>query len=320
MKKILIAYDGTAGAEAALQDLKQAGMPDAAEARILTIADVWLPPDAELNEPQFPTGTPPAQIAARHHALQALAEARKVAANGAAELRAIFPGWNVEQTARADSPAWAILGEARRWPADLVVVGSHGRSPLERFFLGSVSSKVVAEACCSVRIFRPQRRGDDSSLRVLVAIDGSGDSMAAVDEALGRAWPLQTEFDLLTIVDPKLQSRPGQAEGAARAEDWIRPMLEEQAGRFKARGHSAVIHILEGEFKTLVLKHAEMWKTDCIFLGARGLDHRSRLYLGTSASAIATRAHCTVEIVRSKLPQPGAAEANREDVALLQPV
>ena len=37
---------------------------------------------------------------------------------------------------------------------DLIVVGSHGRSALGRFMLGSVSQKVVTEAHCSVRVAR----------------------------------------------------------------------------------------------------------------------------------------------------------------------
>ena len=49
----------------------------------------------------------------------------------------------------------AILVEARDWGADLIVVGSHGMSGIERFLLGSVSLAVAAHAHCSVEIIRP---------------------------------------------------------------------------------------------------------------------------------------------------------------------
>ena len=42
--KILIGYDGSACAEAALDDLTRAGLPDSAETHILSVAEVWLPP------------------------------------------------------------------------------------------------------------------------------------------------------------------------------------------------------------------------------------------------------------------------------------
>lgn len=50
----------------------------------------------------------------------------------------------------------------------------------------------------------------------------------------------------------------------------------------------------------MLLKHAHERETDCIFLGPHGLDHGKQRSLGTLASAIATRAPCSVEIVRSE--------------------
>ena len=43
--KILVAYDGTEGSDAALKDLALAGLPDNAEVLVMSLADVFLPPD-----------------------------------------------------------------------------------------------------------------------------------------------------------------------------------------------------------------------------------------------------------------------------------
>ena len=47
-----------------------------------------------------------------------------------------------------------ILEAAKDWPADLIVLGSHGRKGLEHFLMGSVSEAVARHAACSVEIVR----------------------------------------------------------------------------------------------------------------------------------------------------------------------
>jgi nucleotide-binding universal stress UspA family protein len=51
-------------------------------------------------------------------------------------------------------PREEILAMAEAWPADAIVVGSHGRKGLDRVLLGSVSDGVVRHAACSVMVVR----------------------------------------------------------------------------------------------------------------------------------------------------------------------
>src|SRR5678815_146895 len=75
---------------------------------------------------------------------------------------------------------------------------------LERFFLGSVSQKVAAEAPCSVRIGRYHRATDE--LRIIVAVDGSIDSKAALQEIAFRTWRPGTQFRIVVVVDPHIET------------------------------------------------------------------------------------------------------------------
>lgn len=295
MKRILVGYDGSPGAEEALQDLARAGLPSVAEGKVLSIADVWLPPEEQ--------GAPERKDKARQHAVEALTAARTSSKEGAEKLQGLFPKWKVQAVAHPESPAWGILAEARKWNADLIVVGSHGRSMLERFFLGSVSQKVAAEAGCSVRIYRPHGQGKGAP-RILIAVDGSNDSAAAVEELLSREWPAETVIHAWTVLDPKLRSIPPglfheqwQSPGD-KGTEWVERMLQEQGEKLRKNGLKVETRVLEGEPKAVLLEQAEKEAVETIFLGARGLQHGNRLYLGTLASAVATRAHCSVEIVR----------------------
>ena len=91
---------------------------------------------------------------------------------------------------------------------DLIVVGSQGHSGLGRFLLGSVSHKVVNEAHCSVRVARGTAWKDGAPVRILLGLDGSGASEAAVETMATRVWPLASEARIVTVVDPLKPETP----------------------------------------------------------------------------------------------------------------
>jgi len=307
MKRLLIAYDGSPCAEAAMEDLPKAGLPTEMEVAVLSIADVWLPSNPAGPEPPFPAATSEAARKARAQALAAVESARAQAARAGERLKVLFPKWQVESFGCADSPAWGVLGKATEWKADLIALGSHGRSTLERLFLGSVSQKVAAEATCAVRIARPRKHPHHARVRVVVAVDGSFDSIAAVRAVAARTWPEYSEFRVVSVLDPRLETAIAWPD--VYAAQWIHErdtaakeavcrVMEHSAKVLADAGLMVETHLLNGDPKHVLLKHAEGWEADSIFIGARGLHHGGRLTLGTMASGVAARAHCSVEIVR----------------------
>jgi nucleotide-binding universal stress UspA family protein len=131
--KLLIAYDGSSCADAALDDLRHAGLPHAAEALIMCVADVFLPPPSSA-EPAVPAQVIATVQQARAQAAHAMEEAHALALQARAQVLAAFPDWDVGVEACADSPAWGLIKKVDTWQPDLVVVGSHGRSAIGRLF------------------------------------------------------------------------------------------------------------------------------------------------------------------------------------------
>jgi nucleotide-binding universal stress UspA family protein len=56
--------------------------------------------------------------------------------------------------------------------------------------------------------------------------------------------------------------------------------------------------LLDGDANRELVREAQRWGADCIFLGAKGHSRRERFLLGSVSAAVAARAHCSVEIVR----------------------
>jgi nucleotide-binding universal stress UspA family protein len=153
--KILIGYDGSPTADAALDDLKSAGLPSKAEAIVMAVAEVWLLPE-NIEENAVAENEYIEQISEMHRQKnkKAVAEVEAFARHARECLLKKFPDWEIFALGTYGSPAWEIITKSNEIKADLILVGSHGRSAVGLLFLGSISQKVLTEADCSVRVAR----------------------------------------------------------------------------------------------------------------------------------------------------------------------
>jgi nucleotide-binding universal stress UspA family protein len=89
--------------------------------------------------------------------------------------------------------------------------------------------------------------------------------------------------------------------GDADEQAWVPKMVDAMAEPLWNRGLIVSSVIKEGDPKQILLDEAEHWGADCLFVGARGLSRIERFLLGSVSAAVATRAHCSVEVVRPRL-------------------
>ena len=309
--KILVGYDGSEFADAALEDLKRAGLAAGAEVLVMTLADVFVPPPInEEIDNTFPMYVPEGVKLAHERARHKLEEAEELAKKASQHIRLAFPSWYVRYDAQADSPAWALIRTADQWKPDLIVMGAQGHAVFGgRLILGSISQRVLYEARCSVRIARSSRKNSDTPPRLLIAVDNSPDSSAAVDAVCGRTWPRGTEVGLIAVVDTVLAITPDPAKPSvakwievADEKNWdqVRQIFEPYAEKLRAAGLHTEVLIRRGHPANQILEEAHTWGADCIFIGAKGARGIDRLLLGSVSSAVSARAHCTVEVVRPR--------------------
>src|SRR5262249_155268 len=135
-------------------------------------------------------------------ASQAVTDADDLAEKAAAQVRANFPDWTVRHESLWGSPNWKLFSKAKSWQADLIVVGSHGRSALGRMFLGSISHWVLKEAPCSVRVARGMLDEPDFPVRLIVGLDGSQNAELALQEVASPNWPEKSEVRVVVVDQP----------------------------------------------------------------------------------------------------------------------
>ena len=164
MMRILVGYDGSESADAALDDLRRAGLPREAEALIVSVGEVSmapLPSTYEVVGQALTSRRVTSGIAlAQSQSAQTLKAAKEFAAKASDRVRSYFPDWGVRAEALPGTASMELMRKADEWNPDLVVVGSHGRSALGRFFLGSVSTRMVTDSDHSMRVTRggPKKR------------------------------------------------------------------------------------------------------------------------------------------------------------------
>jgi len=306
--RILIAYDGSVGADAVLFDLRRAGLPQEAEALVITVADVWtFKPSTDV-----PSGSRAERLdiiglkKARLLAEQAIEEAREVAGRAGEVIQANFPLWKVNSVAEGDSPAWAVIRKAEEWAANLIVAGTHGHSVLGRLLLGSVSQRVLYEARCSVRIARGDSGEDKSPGRILIGVDGSQYAEAAVDAVARRNWTAGSEtrvisvYSRFTLLALHHFVHPVSAEASHTDEGALAQMIvDTAAAKLRPAGLSPSSIVKEGDPKHVLVDEAKEWGASCIFVGAKGLRGVERFLTGSVSASVAARAHCSVEVIRT---------------------
>ncbi len=232
------------------------------------------------------------------------------------EIKVELPKTNVSGEVFVGYPDQVIIQTAADFKADLIVMGSHGRTGLTRFLWGSVSRAVLLDSPCAVRIVRTSNNQASANHRVLVALDESQnakDSFYILEHILKASWPSGTLFHCISVLDEEHKYMffdPTLASGlAAQTEETafqvaraLHARVEELSSVFGSG--CATAEVLKGDPRTSIMEKAKEWKADVIVMGTharRGIDE---IVMGSVADAISSHAPCSVEIVRQGVRKP----------------
>ena len=144
--RILLAVDGSEHSEVATRGLIERPWPDGSVVRVVSVAQIPLVPVDAF-----------AGVGMSSHNYELLSpalleQAREVATRTVAQLQGA--GLRAEAVVPRGDPRAEIVKAAAEWEAHLIMVGSHGRTGLQRWLLGSVAEYIVRHAPCSVEVVR----------------------------------------------------------------------------------------------------------------------------------------------------------------------
>jgi nucleotide-binding universal stress UspA family protein len=221
----------------------------------------------------------------------------------AIEARCQAIGVETEVVLVDDNPSDGLARIADELGADLLVVGTHGRTGLRRFLLGSVAERTVRLARVNTMVARGPVVEGKMYERVLVATDFSASADVALTSAVALAPPTAS----IEVVH--LWQTPMMPTGAP-----IDPMRDEIERRVAERGERLMqgqnrarvrFVALEGSAAEGIRRHAEESGCDLIVIGSHGRRGVRRWLLGSVAEAVVRHASCAVLVVHP--PEPDGA-------------
>lgn len=305
--KILVAVDGSPISFAAVEETARMPWPKDSEVEIISAIEMPTPvvvgtlpmPDNYYSEWEKALEDQAVSNTAR-----ALARFQESSGGGIKAAAKTIKG----------EPKVAILEEAERFGADLLVVGTHGYNAFERFWLGSVSRAIASHAHCSVEIVRQPTEAatGDKALRILLATDGSDCGNLAVEEIAERPWPAGSEVCILSAIHVPMTPTPETwalpdsyyARMEKDGRDYAEEVIEKAVARLKGSNLEREIPLtissktIVGHAEEVIINTAKEWGADLIVLGSHGYSGFRRFLLGSVSQAVASHATCSVEIVR----------------------
>ncbi|ELZ24731.1 universal stress protein [Natrinema limicola] len=189
-------------------------------------------------------------------------------------------------------PKKKILAYATDIDAELIVMGTHGRSGVSRFVAGSVTEHVVRRAEIPVLTVRANERTEpaDGYDEILVPTDGSDAAGAAVDHGLELARAADARVHAVTVLDTgDMAASPTltpPTEVLKQLETERQNATDEIAARAREDGLAATSTVLEGQPERELLEYIDDHEIDLVVMGTHGRSGIDRLLLGSTTERL----------------------------------
>ena len=212
------------------------------------------------------------------------------------------------------TPVTEILAKAEDLQADLIVIGTHGRSGFERFVLGSVTDKVLRKAACPV-LTVPTGVPDAVPAppvlfkRILCAVDFSDCSVRALEYAISLAQESDAHLTIMHVIElpPDVAREVHEnVAGPPNLREYVVLAEKDRLARLEAAIPDEVrtfctvdTVVATGRPYREILRVAEEQRTELLVVGVHGRGAMDRFLFGSTTEQLVRQASCPVLTLRT---------------------
>lgn len=220
-------------------------------------------------------------------------------------------GVTIDTRVREGNAASEVLAQAAELPADLITIGTHGRSGFERLLLGSVAEKVLRKAGCPVLTVPRNHPGTVPAApvvfkKILCPIDFSTSAMRALDYALSLAQEGDGELTVLHVLpngyenaDVVADDRMTLGDFMRRREADLRRMLAEAVPEEASSYCQVETVMVNGSPWHEILREAGERHSDVIVMGVQGRGAVDLMFFGSTTQHVVRQATCPVLTIKA---------------------
>ena len=193
---------------------------------------------------------------------------------------------------------------------DLIIMTTHGRGALSRFWLGSVADSLVRRAGVPILLVRPPEKEPDFTYdphinHILIPLDGSGLSEQIIAPAIRIGRMSHARYTLLHSIEPIIASYATTPHSAVFGTQWVdqtqvqaKEYIEQTAQHLRDKSFSVKTEVLVGSAASTILDYANTNNVDMIALATHGRNGMARLLLGSVADKVIRGATVPVLVQR----------------------
>jgi len=298
LKRIMVAYNDDNQSAQALQAAIELAKAASAEVDLISIYN--LPNFRVLEDvnPDITTFANQFEESSRKHLEAIQAQAAEIISQ---------ENITVRQYIWEGKPGPIITEYAQGLKVDLIVVGSHNRTGIDRMLAGSVSTYVLQHTSCPVLIIKKDVSTTSPLKKILVAYDDSNQSAKALDMAIEIAKHIAAEIHLVSAYTLPINYWEASYSGVTgdiratfleTALKYITKIQAEAVEKVKEEKITVHPHVVEGKPGQCIVDLAEELNAHLIVMGTHNRGTVARAFLGSVSNYVLNQADCQVLVVK----------------------